>query len=167
MEEPERPIPIALRCRGIRADRARLRRLMRHCLETEGVAADAGCGLVLAGDRLLRALNRQWRGLDRPTDVLSFPMEKGPPLPPEAREKDARLRGEIVISVPRCREQARDAGCEPGVELVRLVIHGLLHILGHDHERAGDRARMVARERRHRAWAARAGIGRGLLQVRP
>jgi probable rRNA maturation factor len=166
MEGPRSTIPIALRYRGARVDRAGLRRLMRHCLDSEGIEADAGCGLILAGDRMLRTLNRQWRGLDRATDVLSFPLEDGPPLPPEADERDARLLGEILVSVPRCLEQAGDAGVDPGEELARLVIHGLLHVLGYDHELIPDRKRMSPRERRYRAWAVRAGIGRRLLQVR-
>ena len=164
MEDPERPIPIALRYRGIRVDRDGLRRLVRRCLIEEGAAAGAGCGLVLSGGRLLHTLNREWRGLDRTTDVLSFALEEGPPLPPDAGEP--RVLGEVVISVPRCLEQACAAGVCPGRELARLVIHGVLHVLGHDHERAKDRARMIPRERRHRAWAARTGLEESLLRVR-
>jgi probable rRNA maturation factor len=114
---------------------------------------------------MVRRLNREWRGKDRPTDVLSFPAGDPPPLPPGA-DDPARLQlGEIVISLPRCREQAAEQGVDPGVELARLVIHGVLHLLGHDHEEAGERARMQARERRLRAWAAQHGIGPGMLRM--
>jgi probable rRNA maturation factor len=119
----------------------------------------------LAGDRLVRRLNREWRGKDRPTDVLSFPAGDPPPLPPGAEESSGPHLGEIVISVPRCREQAAEQGVDPGVELARLVIHGVLHLLGYDHEDTMDRVRMQARERRLRAWAAESGIGPGMLTV--
>lgn len=165
MEESARAIPIALRYRGIRVDRPQLRRLVGHCLDEENASRGAGCGFVLAGGRLLRTLNREWRGIDRTTDVLSFFLGDGPPLPPGAEEAEPQLLGEVVISVPRCLEQAGAAGLRPGEELVRLSVHGILHVLGHDHEKPEDRARMVPRERRYRAWAARAGIGPRLLRV--
>jgi probable rRNA maturation factor len=119
----------------------------------------------LAGDRLVRRLNHEWRGKDRPTDVLSFPAGDLPPLPPGAEESVPSYLGEIVISVPRCREQAAMQGVDPGVELARLVIHGVLHLLGYDHEGGGERVRMQARERKLRAWAAGSGIGPGMLLV--
>jgi probable rRNA maturation factor len=155
---------VAVRIRGVGADRGALRELLRHCLDREGAAPDAGLGLVLAGDRLVRRLNREWRGKDRTTDVLSFPSGSPPPLPAGAEETSSRQLGEMVISVPRCVEQAAERAVSPGVELVRLVVHGTLHLLGHDHEAPAQRARMEARERSLRAWAARRGIGPGLLE---
>jgi probable rRNA maturation factor len=119
----------------------------------------------LAGDRLVRRLNREWRGKDRTTDVLSFPAGDPPPLPPGGEESSGPYLGEIVISVPRCREQAATQGVDPGVELVRLVIHGVLHLLGCGHEDAKDRVRMQVRERKLRVWAARGGIGPGMLRA--
>ena len=106
----------------------------------------------------MRALNRSWRGLDRTTDVLSF--ASGEPSVPESVDP---MLGEVIVSIPRCRLQAEEQGVDAGVELVRLVVHGVLHVLGYDHELAADRARMVPREQRHRAWARRRGIGAGLL----
>jgi probable rRNA maturation factor len=163
MPAPERPAPLALRYRALRVDRADLRRLLRRCLESEQVEPGAGVGVVLAGGRLLRRLNRQWRGRDQTTDVLSFPYGEPLPLPGDA--EDAVLLGEVVVSAPRCLEQAAEQRVDPGIELVRLVIHGTLHVLGYDHERARDRGVMEARERRLRRWAARSGIGPGLLRV--
>lgn len=163
MPTSAKTLPVAVRTRGAGADRGALRVLLRRCLDSGAASPGTGLGLVLAGDRLVRRLNREWRGKDRPTDVLSFPAGDPPPLPPGADESARLHLGEIVISVPRCREQAAAQGVDPGVELVRLVVHGVLHLLGHDHEEAGERARMQARERRLRAWAAEAGIGPGLL----
>jgi probable rRNA maturation factor len=120
--------------------------------------------VILASDRLVRELNRDWRGKDTTTDVLSFPAGDPPPLPSGAEESAVRHLGEIVVSVPRCRAQAQEQGVDPGVELVRLVIHGLLHLLGHDHEKPAERARMQARERVLRRWASSRGLGPGMLR---
>lgn len=151
-------LPIDRRLRGVRLERTALRRLIDRCLTDEGVPESRGLGLVLCGDRLMRALNRSWRGLDRTTDVLSF--ASGEPRVPVAVDP---MLGEVIVSIPRCRQQAAEQGVDPGIELVRLVVHGLLHVLGYDHERPSDRARMVPREKRHRDWARRQGIGVGLL----
>jgi probable rRNA maturation factor len=82
--------------------------------------------LVLAGDRLLRRLNRTYRGKDRPTDVLSFPAGPG-----------GRALGDVVISVETAGRNARGLGRTLPQELDVLVLHGLLHALGHDHETDG------------------------------
>lgn len=154
-------LPIDNRIRA-RIDRGALRRLVDHCLSAEGIPETRGLGLVFCGDRLMRTLNRSWRGLDRTTDVLSFASgETGVP------ESVDPMLGEVIVSIPRCRLQAEEQGVDAGVELVRLVVHGVLHVLGYDHEHAADRARMVPRERRYRAWASRRGIGAGLLEEPP
>lgn len=159
-----RAIPVILRSRAAGVDRRALRRLLDDCLDSERVDAGTGVSLVLAGDRLVRRLNAQWRGRDRVTDVLSFPEGNSPPLPPEATED--RSVGEVIVSLPQCLRQAAERGEDPGVELVRLVVHGFLHCLGHDHEKPEERARMTASERRLRARARRAGLGSGLVRVR-
>ena len=87
-----------------------------------------GCVIVLAGDAALRRLNREFRGKDVTTDVLSFPAS-GETLP-----DGTRPLGEIVISVPQAARQAKAAGCGLARELRVLVIHGYLHLLGYDHE---------------------------------
>ena len=160
-----RILPVAVRTRGVAADRGALRVLLRRCLDSGNATPGTGLGLVLAGDRLVRRLNREWRGLDCSTDVLSFPAGDPPPLPPGAEESPGPYLGEIVISVARCREQAAKQGVDPGVELARLVIHGVLHLSGYDHEEVTERGRMQSRERKLRAWAAGNGIGPGMLIV--
>lgn len=162
-QESLRPVPISIRCRDARADREALRRLVRRCLDAENAPASYGAGLVLAGDRLVRRLNRQWRGIDRTTDVLAFPVEDDIPLPPGLDEEGASTVGEVIVSVPRCRQQALEAGTDAGVELVRLVVHGVLHLVGHDHNLEGDARAMRRRERALRAWAEREGMGPSLL----
>jgi probable rRNA maturation factor len=161
----ERPVPVALRSRLGRVEREPLRALVRHILDREGAPSVQGIGLILAGTRLVRRLNREWRGLDRPTDVLSFSFGDSMPLPADAGETDAHLLGEIIICLPRCLVQAEERGMDPGVELVRLVVHGSLHLLRYDHEIPGDRARMQPKERSLRSWAAQRRIGPGLLRI--
>jgi len=93
--------------------------------------------VVLTGDDELRRLNRTYRGINRPTDVLSFP--DGDPLP-----TGGVLLGEIVLSLDAVRRQAAELGHGELRELEELVLHGTLHLLGHDHER--DRGEMAALE---------------------
>ena len=83
----------------------------------------------------MRRLNRAWRGKDRPTDVLSFPAG-GP----------GALLGDIVISLDTARRAAKEEGRGVGAELDRYLAHGLLHLLGHDHERPADARRMAEAE---------------------
>src|SRR5437867_5468159 len=109
-----------------------MRAVMRATLEQEG-ARLGEIGLVLTGDAELRALNRRWRGIDRATDVLSFPYG-----PPDA----SRVSGDLVISIDRALAQARRYRVSFGRELARLVIHGTLHLAGHDHHRPAERQRM-------------------------
>jgi probable rRNA maturation factor len=83
--------------------------------------------VLVTGDEILHELNRSYRGLDRPTDVLSFP--DGDRLP-----SGEILLGEIVVSLDSARRQAVDLGHDELRELEELVLHGTLHLLGHDHQ---------------------------------
>lgn len=106
---------------------------------------DAALSLTLVGDAAIRDLNREHRGKDKATDVLSFPAD-----PPATIDGDApeRLLGDVVISVDTARRQAADYDAPLQREIERLLIHGLLHVVGHDHEEAGERRRMEREERR-------------------
>jgi probable rRNA maturation factor len=96
--------------------------------------------VALVSDARIRKLNRQYRGYDRPTDVLSFPAESG--LTPDS------FLGDIAIARGVARRQARDAGHSVSVEVRVLALHGLLHLLGYDHD--GDEGTMARVERRLR-----------------
>jgi probable rRNA maturation factor len=121
--KPDRELDVVVlnRQRRRRIDATRLRKLLR------GAGSDLGVGgevsLVLAGDHLLRRLNREFRGKDRPTDVLSFPGEGG-----------EEGLGDVVISVPTAERNARRQGHRLPRELDILALHGFLHVLGYDHE---------------------------------
>jgi probable rRNA maturation factor len=104
---------------------------------------DSAVSLSLIDDAAMRALNREYRGKDAPTDVLSFPLDGPKPAP--SREA---LLGDVVISVETARRQAAGYDGTLQRELYRLLIHGLLHLLGHDHVRADERRVMEREERR-------------------
>jgi probable rRNA maturation factor len=89
----------------------------------------------------MRTLNRDYRGKDRVTDVLSFSMREGrfPDMQPA-------LLGDIVISVPVAEKQARAAGHPLEREIERLLVHGLLHLMGYDHEQGLQQARKMRRK---------------------
>jgi probable rRNA maturation factor len=110
-----------------------LRAAAREQLDALGSGREVSLSLV--SDRRMRALNRKWRGKDRPTDVLSFP-------------QDGQSVGDVVISLDTARRQAREGGWPVSAELRRLLAHGLLHCLGHDHETPAAARRMAAAERR-------------------
>lgn len=97
--------------------------------------------IVLADDATTRALNRDWRGMDHATDVITFAYDE--------REPDAATRpvtGDLVVSMDRVRVQAKRWKVTEPEELARLVIHGALHLCGHDHMRAAERRVMRAYE---------------------
>lgn len=110
--------------------------------------------VLLTTDRNIRRLNRQFRGKDKATDVLSFP---APPVPNHKKsfparplvqnqEKDPeKVAGDLAISVPTALRQAREHGHPLGVEIKVLMLHGLLHLAGFDHET--DDGAMARRER--------------------
>jgi probable rRNA maturation factor len=134
-------IAVVDRQRAARVDRERVRRLAAHALRALGL--DRGeVGVLLVGDRRIRELNRRWRGLDRPTDVLSFSQREGAGggLHPD-------VLGDVVVSVPTAVRQAGAAGLSLAEEIDRLVIHGILHLAGHEHEGDPRRARAMRRRR--------------------
>jgi probable rRNA maturation factor len=106
------------------------------------VAADVTSLTVrFTSDREVRRLNQAWRQIDRPTDVLSFPGESTP---------EGRHLGDIVISIPTARRQARQVRHAVGRELRELILHGVLHCLGYDHERDDGAMDRLERQLRSR-----------------
>lgn len=104
---------------------------------------DSGLSLSLVDDDAIRSLNRQYRGRDRATDVLSFPLDEAP-----SAGGAERLLGDVVISVDTARRQAAGYDAPLQREIYRLLIHGMLHLRGHDHEEREERRRMEREERR-------------------
>jgi probable rRNA maturation factor len=112
---------------------------------------DATLTVVITTDGRIRRLNRTWRGVDTATDVLSFPAGDDP--------GPGRHLGDLVISRDTAARQARNEGHSLGTELRVLALHGLLHLLGYDHER--DSGRMARIERRLRRQG---GLPAGLIE---
>ena len=102
----------------------------------EHESADGDLTLVLTTDEQLHHLNHEYLGVDAPTDVLSFPAFETDP------DTGRTYLGDIIISVPRIRIQARIAGHHTVDEARLLVIHGVLHLLGHDHAKPKEKAKM-------------------------
>jgi probable rRNA maturation factor len=124
------------------------RRLRAFAAELGRTVAGGGRFLcLLTNDHELRRLNREFRGKDEPADVLSFPEPAGDSL------------GEIAISARRAAEQARERGHAVEEEIGILMLHGVLHLMGMDHER--DRGRMARAETR---WRKALGLPRGLIE---
>jgi probable rRNA maturation factor len=122
----------------------RLKTDARKLLKAVGEEASA-ISISLVDDREIAQLNRDHRGKDKPTDVLSFPLYE----PGEATTGEhERLLGDVVISVDTARRQAAEYDAPLQNEINRLLIHGILHVLGHDHEERAEREAMEAEERR-------------------
>lgn len=110
----------------------------------EGVPGGTGLALVITSDPDIREMNRRFLGIDEPTDVLSFPDEAGDFVQGIA---DEAYLGDIAISVETATRQAQALGHPLSDELAHLLVHGILHLCGYDHEQGGEpEARMRARE---------------------
>jgi len=131
---------VSMRGRRAPALARRLARSARRCLRTLALD-DAELSLVLVSDPVMHELNRSWRGKNRPTDVLAFAQREGGAAP-------AGLLGDVVISVDTARRQAAELGHSLAAEGERLLVHGLLHLLGYDHERSTPEARRMQRKER-------------------
>jgi probable rRNA maturation factor len=127
----------------------------RAALQYAAQPPEAELSIILTNDARLHELNLNYLGVDAPTDVLSFPASETDP------ETGAPYLGDILISVPRAKAQAEAAGHPLESEVQLLVVHGVLHLLGHDHAEPEDKDRM---------WKAQAEIleslGLGQIQIR-
>ena len=138
------PIRVLPGCRG-RINVAELRRVARYVLDGEGVVPAVEVEVVLADAATVRDLNRLYRGRDEETDVLSFAAREGEAF--LAAPDEVPSLGEVIVCLPVAEASVRD---EPeatvGGAVAHLLAHGLLHLLGYDHEEAADAASMQARE---------------------
>lgn len=132
-----------------------LERAASAALEHEHQTLDAELSIILTNDARLHELNLNYLGVDAPTDVLSFPASETDP------ETGARYIGDILISIPRAQAQADAAGHSLDAEVQLLVVHGVLHLLGHDHAEPEEKSRM---------WKAQTEIleqlGLGHMEIR-
>ena len=119
----------------------RARRAAGAALAEAGTRGAVELAVVLSDDARVRLLNREWRGKDAPTNVLSFPAEATPPAGP-------RMLGDVILAFGTCAREAKAQGKTLGAHATHLVVHGVLHLLGHDHQDDAAAGRMEALERR-------------------
>jgi probable rRNA maturation factor len=121
-------------------------RLAGVVLDAEGVVG-AEVSVTFVGERRIRALNAEHRDRDQVTDVLSFPLEEAddvPVLMMDGEQPPPRLLGDVVVCARQALRQARSDDLPAALELSLLIVHGLLHLLGHDHET--DAGQMALRQ---------------------
>jgi probable rRNA maturation factor len=125
-----------------------LERAARATLEHQSASLDSDLTIVLTDNERIQGLNRDYLGIDTPTDVLSFPASEtdGSQIDPET---GSPYLGDILISLPYAAKSAARAGHPFEAEVQLLVVHGVLHLLGHDHAKVREKARM---------WKAQAEI---------
>ena len=119
-----------------RSLRVLLKQAVRAALQSACSQEKATISLVLSGDAQLQELNRQYLGIDASTDVLSFPSGE---IDPETQQY---YLGDVLISYPRAVSQAEASGHPLEAELQLLVVHGVLHLCGHDHSEPDEKAKM-------------------------
>ena len=133
---------------------ALIKKAVNMALDAEGVDVPCLVSVMLTDDEGIREVNREFRGIDRATDVLSFPLNELTPgaFDPAECEKDldtgSILLGDMMISLPRCEEQGKEFGHGFEREIQYLTVHSILHLLGYDHVDEGEQKRqMRAREK--------------------
>jgi rRNA maturation RNase YbeY len=134
------PVLLQNRQRAVAVNQAWLGRTAEAVLSAARAGA-AELSLLLVSDRRMRALNRRYRKKDRPTDVLAFPLREG-----RFSHFRGSLLGDVVISLPTAKRQAAALGQSLRAEITRLLVHGVLHLLGYDHERGARDASVMARK---------------------
>jgi probable rRNA maturation factor len=131
-----------------RLSERKIARVARGLLAAIG-RPSATLSLSFVGDAAMRRMNREHRGKDRTTDVLSFPLFEAFAVPRRPTPGDPELMlGDIIISVDVAKRQADAYDATLQNEIERLLVHGMAHLLGHDHERPRERARMLREEKR-------------------
>lgn len=149
MLEPEINISIK-RNMDLPIEKNWLEKIARRVLEAEKITSSIEMGLLITDSKTVRKLNRIYRGDDTPTDVLAFEMTSGiyqePELPFVSAPDGIKHLGEVVISYPQAVKQAQEQGHGVTRELALLIVHGILHLLGYDHEVPADEQKMRDRE---------------------
>jgi probable rRNA maturation factor len=120
-----------------------VRKAAQVTLREQGIHEPCALTVYLTDDSHIQEFNRQYLGIDSPTDVLSFPAAEHDP------EQGHLYLGDILLSIPRAQEQSQKAGHALEAEIQLLIVHGVLHLLGHDHAEVEEKQRM---------WQAQAAI---------
>lgn len=124
------------------ADLELLRNLAKYVLESEGAKEPTELSITLVSLKEIQNLNLKYRAVNQPTDVLAFPLME----PSSGNESTPQVLGEVVISPETAREQASEYGQDYRDELCLLLVHGILHLLGYNHQGNKEKAAMVAKQ---------------------
>ncbi|AEH47180.1 rRNA maturation RNase YbeY [Parageobacillus thermoglucosidasius] len=125
-----------------------IERLLNYAAETEHVPDGAEVGVSFVDNERIRIINRDYRGKDQPTDVISFALEEKGEGEIEIVGADAPLLlGDIIISIPKAKEQAEEYGHSFMRELGFLAVHGFLHLLGYDHKTEEEEKIMFSKQK--------------------
>ncbi|MBP9624336.1 MAG: rRNA maturation RNase YbeY [Veillonella sp.] len=125
------------------ANEAVIRKVCDEVAVTYGLTPEEELSVVLCDNAHIHKLNKEYRSIDRPTDVLSFALNEGDD---EFGEEESHLLGDLIISLERTAEQAEEYGHPFERELAYLTVHGCLHILGYDHMTDEDKREMRTEE---------------------
>jgi probable rRNA maturation factor len=138
-------MPVDVACYNLEANTTDITETTSDAARLLGLLSmsDAELSVVLCDDAFIHPLNRDYRGKDAPTDVLSFAQRDG-----EDADPNDPVLGDVIISVQTAQRQASQRGYGLDKELRVLLVHGMLHLLGHDHLEPGEAAKMQAEERR-------------------
>lgn len=130
------------------ADRHEMEQLLQYAAEKEKVEEDAELSITFVDNEEIRVINRDYRGKDQPTDVISFALEEIGEDELEISGADLpRMLGDIIVSIERMKEQAEEFGHSEQRELGFLCVHGFLHLLGYDHMNDADEEKMTNRQK--------------------
>lgn len=119
-----------------KVDEELLKKVVQTVLEVEQVKHDMDIYITLTNNEEIHTINKEYRNVDKPTDVLSFPMYERNEIYKLKEEKESdveEILGDIIISIPKVKEQADEYGHSFERELAYLLTHGMLHLLGYDH----------------------------------
>lgn len=125
---------------------ATLKKAMDIIARLEKLTDNTEVDITIVDNDEIHQLNRDYRGIDRPTDVLSFALDEGDEEPEVEDGEAEHLLGDVIISAPRAVEQGKEFGHGLNREMTYLAVHGMLHLLGYDHMEEADKQVMRARE---------------------
>ena len=125
---------------------ADLTKAMNVVAELEALSPQTEVDITLVDDAAIHELNRTYRGIDRPTDVLSFALDEGEEEPEVDDDEIEHLLGDVIISAPTAVRQGEEYGHGLEREMTYLAVHGMLHLLGYDHMEEKDKLIMRIRE---------------------
>lgn len=127
-------------------EKSLVRDLLSLGLKSEGITDDCEISVTFVTNEKIQEINREYRGKDKPTDVISFALEEGDEDEPIVGAPTQRVLGDIIISIPKTKEQAEEYGHSFERELGFLAVHGLLHLLGYDHGTEEEEKEMFSKQ---------------------